>query len=824
MACLMTCGFSPFRSGWRGDGEHLPSAGRAPGGRSSSGQGRPRSGAARVLDEIRAGGVLMLRVVQADLLIVDRSWRAYLVGGALVLAAYLEIPEGIPRDVVYVAVGLSSVVAMVVGVRGYRPLRAAAWYWMAAGQLCWVLGDALYSWYQDVAGISPFPSPADALYLVAYPLIVAGLVVLIRARKSGLDISGLIDSSIVTVTLGLLSWVVLAGPIARDGGQSVIARVIGVAYPAADILLLAFLVRLLVGPGARTAAFRLLTAATGLLFVADTAFALISASYQGGAVDLVWLASYVLWGAAALHPSMRALSEPGQEPAALTIRRLVALTVAVLVAPCTLAVQLILGVPLDAWPVTACSIALFALVVARMYVAMQAVRASTRQRDRLQDDLVHQAAHDSLTQLVNRAHAVEMIEAALNRGQRSGSLVGLLFVDLDHFKVVNDTHGHAAGDEVLREMARRMRGKVRAGDTVGRLGGDEFVVLVEVPDSEVALVDLAERLVTAISAPVRTGGRDVVISASIGVAVARDGRTDADQLLHDADAAAYRAKAAGRGRAEIFDEDLRRELHERTVLEAAIRTGLDQGQFVLYYQPIVQVASRGIAGYEALVRWNRPGQGVVQPDGFIPTAERSNLICDLGRWVLLEATRQLAQWIAAGAEDMTVAVNISGRHLANAGIVADVAAALEAAHLPADRLVLEITETVLVDQPTATAHLHALRELGVGLSIDDFGTGYTSIGQLQNLSVDALKIDRSLVASLDPGAAELVRLLVHAAHTFGLTVVGEGVELETQLGSLEQSGCDFAQGFLLARPQPASSITTFPAGHATPAGPAQQPA
>lgn len=255
-------------------------------------------------------------------------------------------------------------------------------------------------------------------------------------------------------------------------------------------------------------------------------------------------------------------------------------------------------------------------------------------------------------------------------------------------------------------------------------------------------------------------------------------------------------------------------------LEAAIRTGLNEGQFVLHYQPIVDVVSRDTASYEALVRWDRPGHGLVQPDEFIPTAELSNLICDLGRWVLHEATGQLAEWNRAHAGSLTVAVNISGRHLATAGIVADVARALETAHLPADRLVLEITETVLVDQPMALAHLGALQELGVGISIDDFGTGYTSIGRLQNLSVDTLEIDRSLVASSAPGAGELVRLVVHAAHAFGLTVVGEGVEHEAQLGSLVKAGCDFAQGFLFARPQPPSGLTTIADRHVTRVGPA----
>ncbi len=518
---------------------------------------------------------------------------------------------------------------------------------------------------------------------------------------------------------------------------------------------------------------------------------------------------------------MTELSERGTEPRTLTSRRLAALTLAVLIAPGTSIVQLVLGVPLDAWPVAVCSVAVcsvaaFFLVVARMSLAGRAILASTAQSDRLRDDLTHQAAYDSLTELANRVRALEIIEAALHRGRRSTSSIGLLFVNLDHFKAVNDAHGHAVGDGVLQEMARRMRGSVSAGDTVGRLGGNEFVV--EALDSEAALVALAERLVTAIAEPVRVGAHDVVVSASIGVALVRDGSTDADQLLRGADAALHRAKAAGRGRAELFDEGLRRELQERALLESALRTGLTDHDLELYYQPIVEVATGRVDGYEALVRWQRPGYGLVPPDDFIPTAELSDLICDVGRWVLGEATRQLAAWIGEWPDvcaAMTVAVNISGRHLASASIVADVAAALAAAGLAADRRVLEITETVLVDQPTADAHMSALRELGVAVSIDDFGTGYTSIGQLQHLSVDVLKIDRSLVESSTSGAIELVRLVIHAAHAFGLTVVAEGVESEAQLSSLRLAGCDTAQGYLFARPAPAPVVARLLAERAT---------
>ncbi|MCB2176897.1 MAG: EAL domain-containing protein [Actinomycetales bacterium] len=734
---------------------------------------------------------------------MDRILRAYLVGGVVVIAGYLTLPEGLPRDVAYLVVGMSAVLAIVVGVRRHRPRRAAAWLWMAAGQLSWVVADTVYSWYEDVLGVSPFPSLADVYYLAGYGLIVVGLAVLVRARRRGRDLAGLVDSALITVALGLLSWLTIAAPLAEATDEALVSRLIATAYPLADIVLLAFLVRLLVGPGARSAAFWLLSTAVALLLVVDTTFTVLDSTsgYDGGGLDLLWLASYVLWGAAALHPSMTAIAEPGAEPRALTGRRLAALTLAVLVAPGALAVELVLGGRLDAWPVTGCSVVLFGLVAARMYLSAREIEAAAAARDLARSHLAHQAAHDSLTELANRAHAVELIELALSRAGRSGALVGLLFIDLDDFKAVNDTHGHAAGDEVLREAARRMRERARAGDTVGRLGGDEFVVLVEGPADEESLVDLAERMLAALRRPVAVGTREVVVGASIGVAVARGPGADAGVLLHEADAAAYRAKARGRGRVEIFDDQLRREHRARVELEQAIRAGLDRGEFLVHYQPIVDVVSGAVVCVEALLRWERPGHGLVPPDEFIPTAEMSCLICDLDRWVLQEATARAASWGGPGA-GVAVAVNLSARHLADPDVVSDVVSALAGSGLDARRLVLEITETVLVDQPSVVARLRELRALGVAVSIDDFGTGYTSIAQLQHLAADSLKIDRSLVAAEDPASAALVRLVVDAGHAFGLAVIGEGVEQVGHLEALRRSGCDLAQGYLFARPGP----------------------
>ncbi|WP_432499319.1 putative bifunctional diguanylate cyclase/phosphodiesterase [Kineococcus gypseus] len=444
----------------------------------------------------------------------------------------------------------------------------------------------------------------------------------------------------------------------------------------------------------------------------------------------------------------------------------------------------------------------------------QLVRA-VRQHERLRGELAHQAAHDPLTGLPNRAASLDLLSAAL-RSRAAGAGTGLLLVDLDGFRAVNDGAGHATGDAVLREVARRLPGCVRGQDAVGRLGGDEFVVVVEDVAEEELLVELGERVVAALRRPVDVGGRAVRVGASVGVAVVRDGGgADAEALLAEAGAAVHRAKAHGRGRVEVFDEVLRAELSARSDLQSALREGLRRGELRLHYQPVVDLADGALAGYEALARWDRPGVGPVRPDVFVAAAEASTLVCDLGRWVLHEATAQLARWRAqrpaawpapgAGPEP-TVAVNVSGRHLTDPRLLDDVADALAASGLPPHLLVLEITETVLVDDPLATAHLQRLRATGVGVAIDDFGTGWTSIGALPSTPADTLKIDRSFVASADAGRRDLVALTVHAAHTFGLRVVAEGVEEAAQLEWLRAMGCDTAQGYLLARPLPADEV------------------
>jgi diguanylate cyclase (GGDEF)-like protein len=452
-----------------------------------------------------------------------------------------------------------------------------------------------------------------------------------------------------------------------------------------------------------------------------------------------------------------------------------------------------------------------------VHASVQQILHSLHEREQLQEDLAHQATHDALTTLPNRAEALAQTDRALRRTRRTGDRVGLLFIDLDQFKTVNDSLGHGAGDAVLRTVAERLRERVRTVDVVARLGGDEFLVLVEPVQDDKGLLDLGHALIETIAAPIGLAGSTETqarVGASIGVAVSRldeedsDGTVDADRLLQEAHTAAYRAKAAGRGRVEVYDDELRQALATQTAVEEGLRHALVADELVLHYQPVTDLATGRVRSVEALVRWEKPGEGLVPPGKFIPIAENSDLICDLGRWALKTSLEQLRAFDAAGGEcaGLRVAVNVSGRHLRSPRLVDDVREALALAGASPDRLTLEITETVMVEDQGAWSRLSELRAIGVRVAIDDFGTGYTSFGQLARVPVDVLKIDKSFVDSDDPRTVELVRLVVGAARSFGLGVVAEGVEQPEQVRSLQATGCDTVQGFYFSRPVPAERL------------------
>jgi len=438
------------------------------------------------------------------------------------------------------------------------------------------------------------------------------------------------------------------------------------------------------------------------------------------------------------------------------------------------------------------------------------VNADITALKRSEAELAHQALHDPLTGLANRALLHDHLQNALERGRLHNSTLSMLFLDLDRFKLVNDSLGHTAGDQLLEEVGRRLKELANPGDTVARLGGDEFVLLLEDVDPSAGPIVMAEAVQRALREPMMVDGNEVFTTASIGIAVANDDSVDADGLLRDADSAMYLAKARGRDRFEIFDEGLRERATERLHLENALRRSIDAGDLAVHYQPEIDLTTGQVTGCEALARWNHPTQGFLEAGAFIGLAEETGLILEVGAWVLATACRQAGRWrVEHPTRPLLMRVNLSARQIAQPDIVQLVMDAMEHGDIEASELCLEITETALMDDPDAAMQvLTDLRALGVSLAIDDFGTGYSSLAYLKRFPVDVLKIDRSFVDGVgeDPEDTAIVTAIISLSRALGLRVVAEGVETRRQADELRWLGAEAAQGYLFSRPCP---VDTF---------------
>jgi diguanylate cyclase (GGDEF)-like protein len=416
--------------------------------------------------------------------------------------------------------------------------------------------------------------------------------------------------------------------------------------------------------------------------------------------------------------------------------------------------------------------------------------------------MLHQALHDSLTGLPNRALFLDRLTHALARRAGAGR-VGVLFCDLDRFKTVNDSMGHAAGDQLLVAVAARLSECLRVGDTAARLGGDEFAILIEDVGSEREALSVAERVADVLRAPIVIRGREVFVSSSIGIVV---GNGAGEELLRNADVAMYRAKAEGKGCHALFEPSMRAEVLERIELEADLQRAVERDELVVHYQPVMSLADGRLEAFEALVRWQHPTRGLMAPLTFIPLAEETDLIVDIGRWVLETSCVQAQEW------GTSISVNLSGRQLEQSDLVEVVARALARSGLAPERLWLEITETVLMHDTEATIErLRALKALGVKLAVDDFGTGYSSLRYLRRFPIDLLKMAKPFVDGLNasPDGEALARTILELGVSLGLRTVAEGIEGDDELASLRRLGCDLGQGFLFARPMPAAEATAL---------------
>ena len=1041
-----------------------------------------------------------------------RVWLVYLLAGVAATLAFLFVP-GLRIGFLLNVIALSSPVVILVALRANRVEYRLPWVLIALGQAFFVASDVItYNYERLFMQELPFPSIGDAFSLAVYPCVLGGLLLLIRRRTPGRDRDSAIDSLIVAVGVGVLSWVFLIAPYAHDTSLTLLQKLVAIGYPLVDLMLLTAAFRLVVGGGWKNDSFYLLLSAVIALFVTDAAYGWAGLhagyDYRSGYLEGGWSVFYLLIGAAALHPAARLFSERQTEVRGpLSRSRLATLAIVSLIAPITGAVLLsrfadtsAAGLArTDELVVIAASVVLFLLVIARMSglvraqeqsaareralseaglalvtatnrtaiheAAIQAARTlagedavvrlceepaaapdelvvaaaeggsrevlgmrfslsvlQERNRQRLferdaylihasestltellalqeepegsvltaplfmrdefrgmmvvatpaemptsvadslralssqvalalesaaltQDlliqqsearfaslvknssdvvmvieldttvryaspsaarvlgfdpkdledarfiDLIHpddktrvlsfltsigegagetglmefrvrhragtflsaetlrtnllhdpnvngivlntrditerkqfeeelerQAFHDSVTDLANRALFHDRVVHAIERQGRGQKTLSVLVIDLDDFKTINDSLGHAAGDALLAEVGERLRHTLRAADTAARLGGDEFAILLEDGGEGIQGADVADRIMHMLDEPFTLEGKEVFVRASVGIAVAdangEDGEEAAKALLRNADVAMYMAKEKGKARYQLFEPAMHDTALRRLELKADLQRALEHREFLLHYQPVVELETGRIAGVEALIRWDHPERGLVQPLDFIPLAEETGPVVPIGHWVLGEATRFAAELQRLFPTDppLHMAVNLSARQLARPEIVDEVRAALERTGIRPEGLVLEITESmVMQDIELAIERLRRLKELGVKLAIDDFGTGYSSLNYVRRFPVDILKVDKSFIDEVSEGgeASALTAAVIELAGILNLTPVAEGIERPDQLERLLELNCDLGQGFLFAPPLPPEALRSL---------------
>lgn len=713
------------------------------------------------------------------------------------VAVYFFAIEGTAASV-YGNVCVAAMLAFGFAVASRLHRHRAAWVVILVGQACFWVGDVCFSLLEHVFHSDAYPNVGDIFYVAGYPFIAVGLIMLLRSRGTSRDAGGVIDGFIVATSAGVLLWVFFAEPTAFDHTLPVFERLINVAYPAGDLLLVAIGAQLAVRQVRRHAPYWIVAVALLALLVADLGY-LYQSSYgaytEGDPVDFGWWISYALIVAVLLHPRVGEIgAAPDRSIPRLTPRRIVLLSLVTVAAPLTIAARSAAGASLELPALLGGTVVLFGLVVIRLVVMAGELEAS-------RSLLLHEAMHDALTGLGNRTLFSQQVERALS----SGANVAVLCLDLDDFKLVNDSLGHPAGDVVLQVVGERLSGLLRPGDAVARLGGDEFGLLVSGPDAA-AGVAVAQRALTAIRQPIGLpAGRTAHSNVSVGVAHSSSD-SSVEVLLRDADIAMYLAKKSGKGHHEVFQPGMRQDVIDRLEMRAELTEALARNEFVLHYQPIVEVSSGRPVGVEALLRWDHPRRGIVEPMAFIPMAEETELIIPIGRWVLIEACRRAVE-LDPRPEGLEMAVNVSAVQLRDPGLVDDVKRALAVAGLHPSRLILELTESAVInDIDAAAVTLCKLRTLGVRIALDDFGAGYASLQHLRAFPVDIVKLDRSFVASSLEHDSTVLSGLIKMAANLGMETVGEGIEEPGQLDMLRALHCRYAQGFLIARPMPSDRL------------------
>jgi diguanylate cyclase (GGDEF)-like protein len=740
------------------------------------------------------------------------SARAVVAVCAVLGAPAMVAPTALGSQTLLDVAGVVIAFAVWAGSRRRDAAVAAAWRCFAAAIACWVVAHGAGNWWARY-GHPPAVSVLHGAALAGYALMAYGLLRMVRLRAPGRFGDGWLDGLALATAATVAAWEFMIVPRAH-GMHLSLQLFVYAAFPLGDVALLAALTWLVLSPGKRGTPTHLAMAALFGLLVLDTARVVVP--LHAAAFDVRYLETYYglalsMLAAAALHPDADELTHATTRAAVrLHPARVVFLAITLFTAP-TIAVGRATGMstPTRGFLLGA-SVALGAIVLARFTIA-------ARQRESAQDALAYQATHDELTGLVNRPLLLDRVAHALAQRRQHESQVALLYFDLDRFKPINDTWGHRAGDAVLVEVSRRVQQVLRDGDTLARVGGDEFVVLCEGTNGPQDAIHIAERVLTAVSDPIVLGDATVTVGASIGIAMPTAANVTPEALVKDADAAMYRAKERGRDRYEIFDAAMADWLEQRRETEAALQRALTRDELRLVYQPVVRMSTGELAGFEALIRWERPGYGMVAPSEFITVAEDTGLIVPIGEWVLEQACRQLAAWNRAHPDrpPLDIAVNVSVRQFRPPGFVTALEKVLRETGIHPQWLLLEVTESMLLtDTDAALARLDTAKSLGIRLAIDDFGTGYSSLAYLRRFPLDVVKIDRTFTQDLGNEAADttLIAGVVALTHVLGHTVVAEGAETLEQVMTLQALRCDFVQGYYFSHPLDAIDADAMVAG------------
>jgi diguanylate cyclase len=745
---------------------------------------------------------------------VARAGLLHLALGFTALAAFMAGPAAVRTPVMFVIL-IGGLVTLHIGPRRNVDRDARRpWRLITTAAYLFVLTCAIRAIFPATATTPP-AAPAlipDAVVVVAYGFIAASFLGMLRRRRAADDDPAVIDAVLVGLAAAFLVWTFLIAPSMSGSGASPL-RVVDSLFPVADVVLLVLVVQLMLAGGARQPALWMLVLAACAMFVADMLFTLRNsgmAIVRQHELDSLFMVMFVLFPAATLMPSVRTLTEP-QQVVVRDLSRLRITVIAVMMAgPVVIATLMPMSTRLNNVIRTVLCTLLVLSVLGR-------VVRSNNSRARAERVSRRRSTHDALTDLPNRELLTETVTRWAAEATGDHHEISLLFIDLDRFKMVNDHWGHQVGDELLVAVASRLAAQVRAEDLVARIGGDEFVIALASPSHLRLAESLADRLLEEFARPFELSVGDVVVSASIGVAKSFGG-AHALELIRDADTAMYKAKGSGRNAYALFDASLRDEVRDRVKVEQALRGALERGELSVHYQPIIDLGSGELDGFEALMRWHSPRLGVVSPMEFIPIAEETSMIVEMGSWLLRESARQLVEWNRGRARPLHVSVNVAVRQLRDGSLVRVVDDVLRETGLPASGLWLEITESgVMEDIEAALLTLNALRALGVTLCVDDFGTGYSSLSYLHRLPVGIVKVDRSFVMGVGGhgGNEPIVRAVLAMTRAMGQRVVAEGVETAVQRDWLRTQGCDLVQGWLYGKADRPENLTGWIDGSAT---------